>query len=140
MNWIANANYLSSCYVTCVEWILNNTVHEPTGHTLHELFLVCNRYNPFCQIVHFPSRVSLPQSTKLTMAAKVYMSKSEVHRKRHELTTHKDNLFRTLRKLVFWWKLTARAPQSINVFKSSFYYLKVLMKLWNVKMWNNIQL
>ena len=70
-------------YVQYIEWVLNNTVHEATGSTPHELFLAGERYNPFSQIVEFPLRVPITQRTKLTMAAEVQMSKSEERRKRH---------------------------------------------------------
>jgi len=71
-------------YVTYIEWVLNNTVHEATGHTPQELFLKVERCNPFDTAVEFPLRVPLAQQTKWIMAREVQISKSERRRQRHD--------------------------------------------------------
>lgn len=71
-------------YVTYIEWVLNNTVHEATGHTPQELFLKVERCNPFDAAVEFPLRVPLAQQTKWIMAREVQISKSERRRQRHD--------------------------------------------------------
>lgn len=52
-----------SRYVTYIEWVLNNTVHEAAGGTAHELFLNVEQCNPFDAAVIFPFRVPLARNT-----------------------------------------------------------------------------
>lgn len=71
-------------YITYIEWVLNNTVHEATGWTPQELFLSIEQYNPFSPVVNFLPRVPLEQNTKFTMAQEVQLSLSEKRRLRHD--------------------------------------------------------
>jgi len=71
-------------YVTYIEWVLNNTVHESTGHTPQELFLSVEQYNPFGNVVSFPLRLPLAQRTKLTMAREIQLTHAERRKQRHD--------------------------------------------------------
>lgn len=71
-------------YVTYVEWVLNNTVHEATGYTPKELFLATDRYNPFSKIVSYPNRVPVSNRTKMILAHEVQQSHAERRKKRHD--------------------------------------------------------
>jgi len=71
-------------HVSYIEWVLNNTVHESTGHTPQELFLSVEQYNPFGKVVSFPPRVPLAQRTKLTMAREIQLTHSERRKRRHD--------------------------------------------------------
>lgn len=71
-------------YITYIEWVLNNTVHETTGHTPQELFLTVERYNPFSAVVSFPLRVPIEQRTKFIMAREIQMSHAERRKRRHD--------------------------------------------------------
>jgi len=72
-----------SQYVSYIEWVLNNTVHEFTGHTPQELFLSVERYNHFCNIISFPLRLPLGQRMKLIMARELQETHSERRKRRH---------------------------------------------------------
>lgn len=71
-------------YVSYIEWVLNNTVHESTGYTPQELFLSIEQYNPLGNVVSFPIRFPLSQRTKLTMAREIQLTHSERRRRRHD--------------------------------------------------------
>lgn len=71
-------------HVPYIEWVLNNTVHESTGYTPQELFLSAERYNPFGDVVSFPSRFPIAQRTKLTMAREIQLTHSERRKRRHD--------------------------------------------------------
>lgn len=71
-------------YLTYIEWVLNNTVHEATGYTPQELFLNVQRYNPFDNTITFPPRDQLALKTKWIMAREVQISKAEERKKRHD--------------------------------------------------------
>lgn len=70
--------------VPYIEWVLNNTVHESTGHTPQELFLSVERYNPFSHVVNFPIRFPQAQRTKLTMAREIQFTQAERRKRRHD--------------------------------------------------------
>jgi len=64
---------------------LNNTVHEATGCTPQELFLIeGQKYNPLAESVEFPPRTPEDLQVKLTMAREIQMSKAEKRKLRHD--------------------------------------------------------
>lgn len=71
-------------FVNYIEWVLNNTVHEATGHTPQELFLNLERYNPFSSVISFPLRVPIQQRTKMIMAREIQESHAERRKRKHD--------------------------------------------------------
>lgn len=103
-------------HVSYIEWVLNNTVHESTGHTPQELFLSEEQYNPFGNVVSFPSRSLLSQRTKLTMAREIQLSHSERRKRRHDNQGIPVSFVIGTRVLVKTHRLSSSADKCIQKF------------------------
>lgn len=68
-------------YVSHIEWVLNNAVHESTGFTPSEMFLGGARYNPFhLTDIECPPGIQMDKDTKITMAKKIQLINAEQRR------------------------------------------------------------
>lgn len=103
-------------YVRYVEWVLNNTVHEATGHTPQELFLKVERYNPFSAVVSFPLRVPLEEKSKLTMAREIQLSHAERRKRRHDQKGPPTSFVIGTQVLVRTHRLSSTIDRTINKF------------------------
>lgn len=73
-----------SQYVRYIEWVLNNTIHESTGHTPQELFLGVERYDPLYSLVEAPRDRMEDPNTRYTIAREIQRTKAEQRRIRHD--------------------------------------------------------
>lgn len=103
-------------YVNYIEWVLNNTTHEATGHTPQELFLAVERYNPFSAVVSFPLRIPLEEKTKLIMAREIQLSHAERRKRKHDEQGPPTSFTVGTQVLVRVHRLSSAIDRSINKF------------------------
>jgi hypothetical protein len=72
-------------YLSYIEWVLKNTVHESTGLTPHELF--CKEPNtPLVNdLISFPPSCDFTQERTFVMAREIQLSKAALRKRRHDL-------------------------------------------------------
>ena len=71
-------------YVHYIEWVLNHTIHEATGFTPQELFMIEACYNPIYETVECPPGALENPNQKLIMAREIQRTKAEERRRRHD--------------------------------------------------------
>lgn len=95
--------------------MLNNSEHEATGHTLQELFLTVEWYNPFQMPFHIPYGYHA-QRTKIILACEVQEYHAERHKHKHDQRTKPVSFFVSDLVLIRIHRLSSNVDQTISKF------------------------
>lgn len=82
--YCSNSHTKWSDYVSYIEWVLNNTVHESTGFTPQELFLKENRYSPIYELVEVPPGHTEDPNKKYILAREIQNTRAMERKTRHD--------------------------------------------------------
>ncbi|XP_050544197.1 uncharacterized protein LOC126907144 [Daktulosphaira vitifoliae] len=111
-------------YVSYIEWVLNNTIHESTSFTPIELFFPEKHQSLIQTIVDFPTGSDIQLETKFEIAREFQKSKAFARKQRHDrIGPHTTfNIGDTV--LVRSHKLSSGADKIINVKNTNSYVLQ----------------